>query len=332
MATSPKTPEQAVAASLPLLERSMQMFAARTGCVSCHHEGLGRIATGLARERGITANEPLAKVQAKRAFEFLTRRQPVFSKAVKEPQVLKAVSDDALGEITPFSGYLLSGLAAHAVPGDAMLAAEAIVLARQQAADGGWTFRIHRAPQQSSRFTMTALALRSLRAYAPADRASEMAGRIARAKQWLLTAAATTPEDEAMRLLGLKWAGASLEERKKAVAALRARQRPDGGWAQSASLQSDAYATGQALFALNQAGEVLVTDPVYRRGTAFLLRTQDDDGSWFVTKRAMPLNNYFDAGFPHGQSQFSSFNGTCWATMALLLATPPRQSSPIATR
>lgn len=332
VAASPKTPEQAVSASLPLLERSMKEFAARTGCVSCHHEGLGRIATGLARERGIAVNEGLAREQTKRVFEFLTRRQPVFSRAVNDPQVLKAVSDDAIGEITPFSGSILSGLAAHAVPGDPMLAAEAIVLARQQAADGGWTFRVPRVPQQSSRFTMTALALRALRAYSPADRASEMAKRIARAKHWLLTAAATTPEDQAMRLLGLKWAGAGPKEREKAIQALCASQRPDGGWAQLASLQSDAYATGQALFALNQAGEVPVTDPTYRQGTAFLLRTQDDDGSWFVNKRAMPLNNYFDAGFPYGQSQFSSLNGTCWATMALLLAIEPRQAGQVATR
>jgi ankyrin repeat protein len=331
-ATSPKTPEQVVAASLPLLEHSMQVFAAGTGCASCHQEGLGRIATGLARERGFAINEVLAKAQAKRVFGIFAERRPAFSKAVEDPQVLKAISDDTIGEITPFSGYVLSGLAAHAVPANPMLAAEAVVLARQQAADGGWTFFVPRVPLQSSRFTMTALALRALRAYAPADRASEMAMRIARAKHWLLTAAATTPEDQAMRLLGLKWAGAGPEAREKAIQALRASQRPDGGWAQLASLQSDAYATGQALFALNQAGEIPATDPAYRQGTAFLLRTQDDDGSWFVSKRAMPLNDYFDAGFPHGQSQFSSFNGTCWATMALLLAIEPRQAGQVAAR
>src|SRR5262249_13970121 len=127
-------------------------------------------------------------------------------------------------------------------------------------------------------------------------------------------------------------AGADLKEREKAVHVLRASQRPDGGWAQLAWLPSDAYATGQALFALNEAGEIPVTDPAYRRGTAFLLRTQEDDGSWFVSKRAMPLNNCFDAGFPHGQSQFSSFAGTCWGTMALMLAAEPGQASQLAAR
>src|ERR671925_1136895 len=92
-----------------------------------------------------------------------------------------------------------------------------------------------------------------------------------------------------------------------------------------AALQSDAYATGQALYALHIAGGLPVTDPAYQAGVQFLLRNQEEDGSWFVSKRAMPANNYFDAGFPHGQSQYASFNATCWATMALLAtAEPPR--------
>jgi hypothetical protein len=39
------------------------------------------------------------------------------------------------------------------------------------------------------------------------------------------------------------------------------------------TLTSDAYATGQALYALNAAG-IRADDPVYRRGAAYLLVTQ----------------------------------------------------------
>jgi len=241
-------------------------------------------------------------------------------------------TSDAIGELTPIAGYLLTGLAAHHHPTEKLLAAEALVLARQQSPDGGWTFAVPRVPMQSSRFTMTALALRAMRAYAPKACAQETDRRVLRAKRWLLTAPANTTEDKAMRLLGLKWAGSSRAQRQTAIQAVRAAQRPDGGWTQRDSMASDAYATGQALFALNQAGEISVTDPVYRRGVAFLLRTQDDDGSWFVNKRALPLNDYFDAGFPHGESQFSSFNATCWATMALVLAVEPGQSGGAAAR
>jgi ankyrin repeat protein len=364
VAASTNTPRNAAAASLPLLQHSMQVFASRTGCVSCHQEGLGRVVTGLARERGFPIDAEFAQTQNKRVLQFLADRRPVISKAAEDPTVLKNLSEDAIGELTPITGYLLNGLAAHDQPADEMLAAESVVLARQQTPDGDWTFAVPRVPMQSSRFTMTALALRAMRVYAPKDRAQESARRIIRAKRWLLTAPAQTTEDKAMRLLGLKWAGVvtpaeagagypqrrrelgaearrrewvprreqGVEERQEAIQALRAAQRPDGGWAQLDSLQSDAYATGQVLFALNQAGEIPVTDPAYRRGVAFLLRTQDDDGSWFVNKRALPLNDYFDAGFPHGQSQFSSFNATCWATMALLLAVEPAKAEDVAAR
>lgn len=78
------------------------------------------------------------------------------------------------------------------------------------------------------------------------------------------------------------------------------------------------FAPNRLIWRAHEAGGVSVNDPVYKRGVQFLLRTQDADGSWYVNKRAMPANNYFDAGFSHGQSQYASFNGTCWATIALL--------------
>ena len=62
-----------------------------------------------------------------------------------------------------------------------------------------------------------------------------------------------------------------------------------------------------------------MTAPAYRRGAAYLLRTQQGDGSWFVRTRAIPSNPYFESGFPHGRSQFISYAGTCHGTMALLL-------------
>ena len=61
----------------------------------------------------------------------------------------------------------------------------------------------------------------------------------------------------------------------------------------------------------------------YQRGVAYLLRTQEHDGSWFVHKRAASINPYFESGFPHGLHQFSSFAGTAWATMALMYAAEP---------
>ena len=99
-------------------------------------------------------------------------------------------------------------------------------------------------------------------------------------------------------------------------------QKPDGGWAQLPGLNSDAYATGMVLVALHEAGNVTPDDPIYQRGLKYLLETQEPDGSWLVHKRAVPLNAYFESGFPHGKFQFISYAGTCWATMALVHGVP----------
>ena len=105
-----------------------------------------------------------------------------------------------------------------------------------------------------------------------------------------------------------------------------AMQRPDGGWSQLPETESDAYATGQVLFALATAGQMASTDPVYRKGVDYLLRTQAADGTWHVKSRAIWLQPYFESGFPYGQDQFISTAGTAWAALALAAAPPPVMS------
>ena len=98
---------------------------------------------------------------------------------------------------------------------------------------------------------------------------------------------------------------------------LLAVQRSDGGWSQEPSLESDSYATGEALTALLESGMAAPQDAAVRRGVAFLLRTQLQDGSWHVTSRAVPIQIYFESGFPHGTDQWISAVGTAWAVRAL---------------
>ena len=128
-------------------------------------------------------------------------------------------------------------------------------------------------------------------------------------------------EERSMQVLGLAWAKAPARDIRDSVQALLAEQRLDGGWAQLPTLETDAYATGQALVALQTAG-LDVASPEYRRGVAFLLRTQFPDGSWLVRSRTFPVQPLKDSGFPHGKHQWISAAGTSWATTALALALP----------
>ena len=317
-AVSIRSPREAVRDSLKVLQSSMRTFTKMAACVSCHQEGLGRITTGTAKSLGFRIDDGVNQTQMQRINGGLNFLRPLQEQALKNPEAMKQLPLIEINEVTTIDAWLLTGMAAHhEAPTDAT-AVTALVLAKQQAKEGFWSFSVPRVPMQSSFFTFTALAIRSLEAYAPKSHAAEVAERVHRAKMWLLHAPAKTTEDCASRILGLKWAGATKSELRKPMAGVLAFQHADGGWSQLPNLHSDAYATGQALYALHEAGGLPVSDPVYKRGVQFLLRTQDRDGSWYVSKRAFPANNYFDAGFPHGESQYSSFNGTCWAALALM--------------
>jgi hypothetical protein len=84
-------------------------------------------------------------------------------------------------------------------------------------------------------------------------------------------------------------------------------------------MNPDAYQTGQVLYAIHESG-LAVTSPAYQRGVQYLLKTQLEDGTWFVQSRGFAFQVYFETGFPHGQSQFISAAATSWAVLALAYA------------
>jgi squalene cyclase len=160
-------------------------------------------------------------------------------------------------------------------------------------------------------------ALRALQVYAPPSKREEYQKSVLLAARWIEVAQPKTTEDRAFQLLGLHWSGAKKEAIRKAADGLIAEQRSDGGWGQLPTLASDAYATGQALFALAESGALSPASPAYRKGVQSLLNTQLADGSWYVQTRTLPIQRQFDSEFPHGTDQFISAAATNWAVMAL---------------
>ena len=294
--------------SLPLVQRNDENFLKKAGCVSCHNNTLTAETVATARRKGLAVDDQIAKHQVTTIGNYI------------ESWRERALQGNAIPGDADTVSYILLGLAAEGFPSDAATDAMASLLLRQQNAGGYWRIFAHRPPIESSDIEVTAASMRAIQLYAPKTGRAVADRAVARAAAWLAKAVPASTEDRAFQLLGLGWAGAGKDAVQEAGRALIAAQRPDGGWSQLPSLTSDAYGTGQALVALVESGALPATDAAYRRGVAFLLRTQFADGSWFVRSRAIPLQPHFDSGFPFGRDQFISAAGTNWAARALALA------------
>jgi ankyrin repeat protein len=306
--------DDAVQRVLPLLQSSARTWHRKRECSSCHHQGLGIIAVTVARERGFAIDAEMLADEVRRSARPPSSRDWLL---LREVSFNEQIADS----------YLAVAQAAVRTPAMDVAQWTVHMLAGSQHVDGHWTSRSHRPPLEDSDFTATALTIRTLQAYGPQGRAAEISSRLARARAWLAAARPRSSEDRAMTLFGLAWAGADVDQVGAARNAVLRDQRPDGGWAQFAGARSDAYATGQALVALNQAGLLSVTHAAYQRGVAFLLRTQQKDGTWRVETRRThaPGLPFFETGFPHDEHQFISYAATAWAVMALALT---RDGSP----
>ena len=300
---------EVVGRSVPLLQASAATYIEKKACFSCHHQGLLAVAVARARRAGFEIDRSRTVQQSAFTLKY-------FGGRAKRVRIGQGVPGGAYN-----AGYALWGLHEAGDKPDSVTGDLVAYLRTTHRDDGSWQIRTHRPPLEDSDFTATALGLQGLQLYSGKDQAKDLAARIVRAREWLLTAEAKTNEDRVFRLMGLVWAGDGAKETKRLTDELVGHQRDDGGWAQLAGRESDSYATGQALVALKMAG-VSVGHRSYQEGCRFLLKTVKPDGSWLVTTRSKPIQTYFESGFPYKKSQFISICGTCWATLALVELIP----------
>jgi hypothetical protein len=310
------TIQSAIEGSLPLLQRADAAFVPKAACVSCHNNSLAAMAIASARRSGFHVDEKIAAQQVRANVFGLEKLRDHLHQGFFTP------IEDFFGPNVV--SYMLIGLDAERYKPDLNTEAAAMYLKSQQAVDGHWPYPAGdvRPPLCSDYIGQTALSMRALQLYAPATAKAAYDQSIQLAAAWLAKASPKNNDDRGWQLLGLTWAGKNKDATQKALRELLAAQRADGGWSDLDSMASGAYATGKSLVALQTAG-LSVSDAAYERGVRFLLKTQQEDGSWYVKSRAMAFQPYFDAGFPHGFDQWISAAGTNWATMALSLASPP---------
>ena len=306
LAQEPAAVRDAVQKGLGLLEKTSPQFIKRGGCNSCHNQFLPAAAQAMARERGIAVGKEFAQL-------------PVEAREEPADRIAELIATGGANSI----GYQMFVDAAVKRPADARSAALIHYLFATQETDGRWQTTGNRPPMTYDDFNTTAFAIFALREYAPESQRAEARKRIDRALAWLIEANPKVTQERAFHLLGLAWANARREAVDKSARGLIAHQRADGGWSQLPTMQSDAYATGEALYALQAVNAVPASDPACRRGLEYLIKSQAKDGSWHVQTRSLPIQPYFESGFPYGHDQWISSAGTSWAAMALTLAVEP---------
>jgi ankyrin repeat protein len=305
--------EAAVKKILPLIETTGEPVFRNRACVSCHNNSLPALTVSWARRKGFTVNDE----QARKELEFAVTTDTPYLEPMRTGSTIGGGSDTL--------GYTLIGMAAAGYKADALTDAHIHYLSIHQYPDGAWRTTSYRPPEEYGPFTTTAVALRAISLYPIPGRREEFDERRMRARRWLLSVKAATTEERSMQLNALADAGASQSERASFVSALKREQSEDGSWSVIPGIPGEAYATGEALYALHVSGDVPTTDPVYRKGVDWLLRQQLADGSWFMPTRAVPVQPHtFESGFPHGWHQFASSGASSWATLALLFTLPDR--------
>jgi len=304
-----------VSKSVAQLLNAASTFREKTNCISCHHNGLPAMAAGLAKRKGIDVDQRLDQRNLDDMLTFF-----------KSNAARVMLGDPAVGGEALTVGYTQMGLAAEGHPSDKITATMTHWLLARQMPDGSWLGNgLNRPPLEYSIVSHTAMAAGGMVTYPLPGRKSETADSLRRARQWLLAAETKSAEERGMRLMGLVWTDAPRSRVQAAIGEIRGQQDANGGWSQFARTEPDAYATGLSLYALHVAG-VPTTDAAYRKGVAFLLGTQYQDGTWLVKTHSFPVQRYFESGFPFGRHQWISAAGTSWASLAIAQTLPDRSA------
>ncbi|CAN5269306.1 hypothetical protein BH23VER1_BH23VER1_13100 [soil metagenome] len=294
---------RAIDGGLKIVQKAALNYSENRSCFSCHHQTLPMLAMVEARAFGVEIDTVLLDEQATYTHDFYKDRTE------------NVAAGKGVGGQSLTVAYSLWALEIAGRNSDAVTDALKSYLVTNQKEDGRWQVPAgHRPPLGESNAMATFLAAYYMGEFSSSEENPEVAEAIEQSMDWIAQSDPKSQEDLNAKLWAASETGAeATEELRHAIFAV---QKRDGGWAQVPTMQSDAYATGQTLYILDETGTPN-DHPAVVRGVTFLLDTQKEDGSWFVETRAEPVQKFFDNGDPHGKHQFICIPATSWAVAAL---------------
>lgn len=299
---------KAIAKSLPLMESSAAFSLMQRKCFTCHHVSFPAITANAAWKRGFKIDKANMADQLQRTLKDLSSDVSRF---------LDGRFPTGKGDQLGHAAWLLKDLG---WPVDKTTTDTVRFLVDHDKDAGGWRPNADRPPTVGSPFTTTFVALQALDHYRTPLLGPDIRKRWQAAVDWLKTNPSFDNEDMVFRLRALHLA--EDDAFKTEAGKLLDSQHEDGGWAQIIQMNSGPYATGSALAALCDTGILNSDSPEFQRAIRFLLKTQKDDGSWYVQTRVLARQPFYQSLFPYKQDQFISMAATAWATYALLQAIP----------
>jgi hypothetical protein len=299
----------AVRRSLDYLAAKGVAWKEQKNCASCHHVPMTVWSLNEARARGFAVDE---KVLADLTAWMTDPADPAKVLAKRDPKA---------GPRTPLI-TMITALGVGAGTADDQRTRDGLktmlpIVAGEQTEKGQWNGIEGRLPILASGEVMTALALLALTPPGESGAEKDVKAAAEKGVKWLADVAAQDDlQTDALRLILWQRLGKPKEERDALVKRVLARQNEDGGWGQAKDMASDAYATGQALYALATAGTG-PDDGAVNKGQAFLVKTQREDGSWAMASRPMK-----PGGAGAKELEPITHMGTAWGALGLVRSLP----------
>ncbi len=303
---SPPATHVAAARAVAYLTVEVPRWRREHPCYSCHNNGDATRALMAASTRGhVIGNaidDTLAWLATPERWDANARRG-----GSEELPLARIQFASALGSMAA------SG---RAPPGALEQAARLLILHQQD--DGSWRLSESQLLGGAT-FYGTSLATAMARGSLARAKTADAQRPLAKANAWLRTTDPVTVLDASAVLLGLErdTDPAAVLQREKALHVLQRGQGPDGGFGPYVVSRSEPFDTALAVLALAGVRNVEArstppnvtrdVDEAIRLARAYLVTTQNPDGSWPETTRP-----------PNGESYAQRISTTAWSLLALL--------------
>jgi hypothetical protein len=319
----PQQVQQAVERAIGYMQTESAAWLNTRKCAACHHAPMPLWALGEAERQGYAIDK---KFMADTTESLLGSKDKLMaSKIFPNPADPPDPRPQGRGVNM---GLPFLAVAARSLPSlderqkqSLKLIAEEIV--KKQQPDGSWEFfaTLRRPPINESQTTDAAWIIMALEGETGPDAPESQRAALSKAIAWLDAAKITDiHQDKVLKVLMAARSAKPPETMQSTIEELFALQRADGGWSQTVpELKSDAFATGQTLYALSLAGYT-AERPEIQRAIDFLVATQKPDGSWPMISRSTP------DGKPGSSKLLTPIicAASSWATLGMARLVPKR--------